>query len=221
MVQIFAREENDTEKAMTAAELAEKREKDAAIRNGSLYNFCIKTFTYAEPDDVINGVEDEDLLENYLNNYSYVSSRVNAYQFITDNDISGNPYKVCSPVNLKAAVNAYDTYDYRSADKRKDAVAATDTEMLMQYYSERVYYDSSQDTLPMRPDTDKDGLSTTNPDPYVLLTHKYEKGTYMLGSMSRYAESDPMEMDEYRKEKPLSEEIRSALNRDHRLQIIS
>ena len=214
VVQIFAREENDTEKAMTAAELAEKREKDAAIRNGSLYNFCIKTFTYAEPDDVINGVEDEDLLENYLNNYSYVSSRVNAYQFITDNDISGNPYKVCSPVNLKAAVNAYDTYDYRSADKRKDAVAATDTEMLMQYYSERVYYDSSQDTLPMRPDTDKDGLSTTNPDPYVLLTHKYEKGTYMLGSMSRYAESDPMEMDEYRKDKPLSEEIRSALNRD-------
>ena len=214
MVQIFAKEENDTEKAMTAAELAEKREKDAAIRNGSLYNFCIKTFTYAEPDDVINGVEDEDLLENYLNNYSYVSSRVNAYQFITDNDISGNPYKVCSPVNLRAAVNAYDTYDYRSADKRKDAVAATDTEVLMQYYSERVYYDSSQDTLPMRPDTDKDGLSTTNPDPYVLLTHKYENGTYMLGSMSRYAESDPMEMDEYRKDKPLSEEIRSALNRD-------
>ncbi len=214
VVQIFAREENDTEKAMTAAELAEKREKDAAIRNGSLYNFCIKTFTYAEPDDVINGVEDEDLLENYLNNYSYVSSRVNAYQFITDNDISGNLYKVCSPVNLRAAVNAYDTYDYRSADKRKDAVAATDTEVLMQYYSERVYYDSSQDTLPMRPDTDKDGLSTTNPDPYVLLTHKYENGTYMLGSMSRYAESDPMEMDEYRKDKPLSEEIRSALNRD-------
>ena len=196
VVQIFAKEENDTEKAMTAAELAEKREKDAAIRNGSLYNFCIKTFTYAEPDDVINGVEDEDLLENYLNNYSYVSSRVNAYQFITDNDISGNLYKVCSPVNLRAAVNAYDTYDYRSADKRKDAVAATDTEVLMQYYSERVYYDSSQDTLPMRPDTDNDGLSTTNPDPYVLLTHKHENGTYMLGSMSRYAESDSMEMDE-------------------------
>lgn len=42
---------------------------------GSLYNFCIKTFTYAEPDDVINGVEEEDLLKNYLNNYSYVSSR--------------------------------------------------------------------------------------------------------------------------------------------------
>ena len=36
----------------------------------------------------------------------------------------------------------------------------------------------------------------------------------MLGSMSRYAESDSMEMDEYRKNKPLSEEIRSALNRD-------
>ena len=139
---------------------------------------------------------------------------MNAYQFITDNDISGNLYKVCSPVNLRAAVNAYDTYDYRSADKRKDAVAATDTEVLMQYYSERVYYDSSQDTLPMRPDTDNDGLSTTNPDPYVLLTHKYENGTYMLGSMSRYAESDSMEMDEYRKNKPLSEEIRSALNRD-------
>ena len=113
------------------------------------------------PDDMINGAEDEDLLKNHLNNYSYVSSRVNAYQFITDNDISGNLYKVCSPVNLRAA-NAYDTYDYRSADKRKDAVAATDTEVLMQYYSERAYYDSSQDT-PMRPDTDKDGLSTTNP----------------------------------------------------------
>ena len=85
--------------------------------------------------------------------------------------------------------------------------------MTRHYYGGVNYY-KSEDTLPMYPDTDNDGLSTTNPDPYVLLTHKYENGTYMLGSMSRYAESDPMEMDEYRKDKPLSEEIRSALNRD-------
>lgn len=67
----------------------------------------------------------------------------------------------------------------------------------------------------MCPDTDNDGLSTTIPDSYVILKHKFEKdGSYMLGSMSRYAESDSMEMDEYRKDKPLYERIRSALNRD-------
>ena len=213
MVQIFAKEENDTEKAMTAAELAEKQKKDAAIRNGSLYNFCIKTFTYAEPDDVINGVEEEDLLKNYLNNYSYVSSRVNAYRFITDNDISGNPYKVCSAAVITPIINYYSTYAFRKKDERKDAVAAT-AKVTRHYYG-GVYYYKSEDTLPMCPDTDNDGLSTTIPDSYVILKHKFEKdGSYMLGSMSRYAESESMEMDEYRKDKPLYERIRSALNRD-------
>lgn len=213
VVQIFAKEENDTEKAMTAAELAEKQKKDAAIRNGSLYNFCIKTFTYAEPDDVINGVEEEDLLKNYLNNYSYVSSRVNAYRFITDNDIPENPYTVCSAAVITPLINTYYTFDSRKPDKRKDAVAATAS--MKRYYHGTVYYYKSEDTLPMRPDTDNDGLSTTIPDSYVILKHKFEKdGSYMLGSMSRYAESDSMEMDEYRKDKPLYERIRSALNRD-------
>ncbi len=98
---------------MTAAELAEKREKDAAIRMAVCTISASRPSPMQSRDDMINGAEDEDLLKNYLNNYSYVSSRVNAYQFITDNDISGNLYKVCSPVNLRAAVNAYDTYDYR------------------------------------------------------------------------------------------------------------
>ena len=72
---------------------------------------------------MINGVEEEDLLKNYLNNYSYVSSRVNAYRFITDNDISGNPYKVCSAAVITPIINYYSTYASVKKNERKEAVA--------------------------------------------------------------------------------------------------
>ncbi|MFW2551592.1 hypothetical protein, partial [Klebsiella pneumoniae] len=73
---------------------------------------------------MIDGEENPDLLQNYLNNYSFVSSRVNAYRFLTDNQITGNPYQVCNKAQIDVL---YDNYFIRGEgnDARKDAVKRT------------------------------------------------------------------------------------------------
>ena len=100
-----------------------------------------------------------------MNNYSYVSSKVHAYRFLTDGDIKNNPYTVCSQAVITPIVNTYYTYAFRHTDERKDAVAATAKGIRYYHDWKDTQYYKSEDTLPMRPDTDQDGLSTTSSDP--------------------------------------------------------
>lgn len=215
VVQIFAKMDNDTSAKSTKSELEQRRKDEAVIPNDALYNFCIRTFTYAEPETDTKDGEETDLSQNYQNNYSYVSSKVNAYKFIIDDDIAGNPYTVCSRAAIDVLRNYYyDNFHYRGADARKDAVKR---DIRVKYDGRNSYFYNNAGTLPMTPATNGDTTNSIVPDKYVLLNHKFENNTYMLGKMKKYNESDEMNMEDYpeiRDSVYLPGNVKSALNRD-------
>lgn len=69
---------------------------DTKINSGDGRTFTFDTFVYASPKvDTFNG-DNKDLQETYESNYTYISSEIDGFKALIDEDIAGNPYTVAS-----------------------------------------------------------------------------------------------------------------------------
>ncbi len=92
---------------------------DTKINSGDGRTFTFDTFVYASPKvDTFNG-DNKDLQETYESNYTYISSEIDGFKALIDEDIAGNPYTVASK-----AYNRYrrDNNSYAIVDTRLDAI---------------------------------------------------------------------------------------------------
>lgn len=92
---------------------------DTKINSGDGRTFTFDTFVYASPKvDTFNG-DNKDLQDTYESNYTYLSSEIDGFKALIDEDITGNPYTVGS-----LAYNRYrrDNNTYLIVDTRFDAI---------------------------------------------------------------------------------------------------
>ncbi len=90
---------------------------DAKIVSGDTRIFSFDFTNVDVPDDTMqNGEKNSELLAQYQTNNTYVTSQLPGFKFITDKDITGNPYTV------GALWNPYYDGLYLVGDNRKDAI---------------------------------------------------------------------------------------------------
>ena len=119
----------------------------AVIKSGEGRTFSFNTFVYASPKvDTLDG-ENKDLQDSYESNYTYISSTLDDFDAITDEDIEGNPYTVASEAyNDTNYINRSEN-EYAKPENRPDAIQKTYTK----YYNVKQTYGN----LPNSKVTDK------------------------------------------------------------------
>ena len=82
------------------------------------HSLLIHLFMLSPKVDTFNG-DNKDLQETYESNYTYISSEIDGFKALIDEDIAGNPYTVASK-----AYNRYrrDNNSYAIVDTRLDAI---------------------------------------------------------------------------------------------------
>lgn len=136
--------------------------------------FQFSFFTKHKPDDKDkDGNVVTDLQRQYQKNHVYVSSQLENFKFLTDNDIPNNPFYVGAPYTpLRENVEVEDT--------RKDAIKAT----IEVPYGDQQLWTKEGGTLPAH-------IVTTSLASYGILDATKEKG------IQRYKESDTFELEDY------------------------
>ncbi len=94
----------------------------ARILSGDVDIFSFKVFTYDTPKTTVKGDDgteevDKALRDRYQDVRTYISSKMDGFDFISDNDIQDNPYTVGSPAQYRVR-NGQDFFRY---DNRLDA----------------------------------------------------------------------------------------------------
>lgn len=91
---------------------------EARLASGNANIFSLKTFTIAAPNAQTKEGAEGDLERNYQNNRTYVTSKIDGFKYLVDEDIQGNEY----------TVGSYGTFRFNTlADIRLDAVQKTYT----------------------------------------------------------------------------------------------
>ncbi len=95
--------------------------KEAKIFSGEGRTFSFDAYTYDGPKvDTLQGEENPDLADFYENNYTYISSKIDNFKALIDEDIAGNQYTVGSQAS---PLNRYDySANYATHDSRPDAI---------------------------------------------------------------------------------------------------
>lgn len=136
--------------------------------------FQFSFYTQHRPEDTLaDGTVSEDLQKQYQKNHLFVSSTLENYKFLIDNEIAGNPYYVGAPYTpLRSNIYVNDT--------RKDAVQKS----YSIYISTNRYWNNSGGFVP----ADK---LTTGLASFSILDATED------GGLQRYIETDTFELEDY------------------------
>ena len=146
------------------------REKEARIASDSANIFSVDTFTYDMPKVETKDGDKEELYRNYEDNRTYVTSKIDGFKYLTDEDIPGNVYTVGSPSQLRWAY-----YGNYIRDNRMDAIMKTHS-----WTYGGNHYSATMGSIP----DDK-------------LKHTFEDNTFVIGSMKKYSETDELNVEDY------------------------